>query len=123
MSRRTLPVVDRAPHMSRLHQVPYVFALHTPRASTIGLVLGAIPIFAALFGLVLGTERPSNRFWVAAAVSFLGVGLVAVGSRSELSTSLRGIVLGLCTAATWAAYSVVVAPLMHTYSPSRMSAV
>jgi len=123
VSRRDLPLLALAAAMLWLNQLSFVFALNTTTASTIGLVLGAIPIFAALFGLVLGTERPSNRFWVAAAVSFLGVGLVAVGSRSELSTSLRGIVLGLCTAATWAAYSVVVAPLMRTYSPSRMSAV
>jgi len=34
-----------------------------------------------------------------------------------------GIVLGLTTGATWAVYSVTVAPLMSTYSPSRVSAV
>src|SRR5437773_1942976 len=34
-----------------------------------------------------------------------------------------GIALGLCTAATGAAYSVVDAPLVPTYPPSRMSAV
>jgi drug/metabolite transporter (DMT)-like permease len=34
-----------------------------------------------------------------------------------------GIVLGLGICATWAAYSVAVAPLMQTYSPSRVSAV
>ena len=53
----------------------------------------------------------------------MGVGLVAAGSGGALSTDLVGILLGVATAATWAAYSVVVAPLMRTYSPSRMSAV
>src|SRR6266508_3277365 len=106
-----------------LNQVSFVFALDVTTASTIGLVLGAIPVFAALFGLALGTERPTRRFWVAALFSFLGVGLVAAGSGGELSSDLRGILLGLSTAATWAAYSVVVGPLMRTYSPSRMSAV
>ena len=106
-----------------LNQVCFVLALDKTTASTIGLILGAIPIFAALFGLALGRERLSRRFWLGAAVSFLGVGLVAVGSGSEVSGGYVGIVLGLGICATWAAYSVAVAPLMQTYSPSRVSAV
>src|SRR6266508_434165 len=123
VERRHLPVFGLAALTLWLNQVSFVFALDVTTASTIGLVLGAIPVFAALFGLALGTERPTRRFWVAALFSFLGVGLVAAGSGGELSSDLRGILLGLSTAATWAAYSVVVGPLMRTYSPSRMSAV
>ena len=91
-----------------LNQVCFVLALDATSASTIGLLIGTIPIFAALFGLALGRERLHARFWAAAVVSFLGVALVA---------------LGIVTAATWAAYSVAVAPLMKTYSPFRVSAV
>jgi drug/metabolite transporter (DMT)-like permease len=123
VERRHLPLLGLAAVTLWLNQISFVFALDTTTASTIGLVLGAIPIFAAVFGLVLGTERPTSRFWIAALVSFLGVGLVAAGSGGELSSNLRGILLGLSTAATWAAYSVVVGPLMRTYSPSQMSAV
>ena len=36
---------------------------------------------------------------------------------------VRGVLLGLATSATWAAYSVAITPLMQTYSPSRVSAV
>jgi drug/metabolite transporter (DMT)-like permease len=123
VERRHVPLLALAAVTLWLNQLSFVFALDVTTASTIGLVLGAIPIFAALFGLALGTERPTTRFWVAAAVSFVGVGLVAAGSGGELSSDLWGILLGLSTAATWAAYSVTVAPLMRTYSPSRMSAV
>jgi drug/metabolite transporter (DMT)-like permease len=123
MERRHVPLLALAAVTLWLNQLSFVFALDVTTASTIGLVLGAIPIFAALFGLALGTERPTTRFWVAATVSFVGVGLVAAGSGGELSSDLWGILFGLSTAATWAAYSVTVAPLMRTYSPSRMSAV
>jgi drug/metabolite transporter (DMT)-like permease len=123
VERRHLPILGLAAGTLFLNQLSFVFALDVTTASTIGLVLGAIPIFAALFGLALGTERPTPRFWLAALVSFLGVGLVAAGTGGELSASLGGILLGLSTAATWAAYSVTVGPLMRTYSPSRMSAV
>ena len=106
-----------------LNQLSFVFALDLTTASTIGLVLGAIPIFAALFGLALGTERPTSRFWIAAGMSAVGVGLVAAGAGGELGNDAWGILLGLSTAATWAAYSVTVGPLMHSYSPSRTSAI
>src|SRR5919204_924506 len=123
VERRHLPLLALAAATLWLNQLCFVFALDVTTASTIGLLLGAIPIFAGLFGLVLGTERATGRFWSAAGVSFAGVALVAIGSRGAISGDARGIVLGLATAATWAAYSVVAGPLMRTYSPSRMSAV
>src|SRR5712691_1469365 len=113
VERRHLPLLALAAVLLWLNQLTFVFALDITTASTIGLVLGAIPIFAALFGLFLGTERPSRRFWLAASVSAVGVALVAAGSSGELGHDLGGILLGLATAATWAAYSVTVAPLMH----------
>jgi drug/metabolite transporter (DMT)-like permease len=121
--RRHLPLLALAAVTLALNQLCFVFALDVTTASTIGLLLGAIPIFAGLFGLLLATERPTGRFWAAASISFVGVALVAIGSGGEISSNARGIVLGLATAATWAAYSVVVGPLMRTYSPTRMSAV
>ena len=123
VERRHVPILVLAAGMLFLNQLSFVFALDITTASTIGLVLGAIPIFTALFGLALGTERPSGRFWIAAAMSALGVGLVALGAGGEVGNDLWGILLGLATAATWAAYSVMVGPLMRSYSPSRMSAV
>ena len=106
-----------------VNQVCFVFALDLTAASTVGILLGAIPVFTGLFGLALGTERATGRFWMAAAVSFAGVALVALGAAGEVSASLTGVVLGIATAATWAAYSVVFAPLTKTYSVVRISAV
>jgi drug/metabolite transporter (DMT)-like permease len=123
IQRRHLPIVALAAVILWLNQLSFIFALDLTTASTIGLLLGAIPIFTALFGLALGTERPSPRFWLAAAISAVGVGLVALGASGEVSASRVGILLGLSTGATWAAYSVTVAPLMRTYSPSRVSAI
>ncbi len=122
VERRHLPLIALAVVALWLNQMSFVFALDRATASTTGLLLGAIPIFAALLGLALGTERPTRRFWLAAAISFAGVGLVAAGSGGDVSGGALGILLGLTTGATWAAYSVVVAPLMSTYSPSRVSA-
>jgi len=106
-----------------LNQISFVYALEKTSASTIALILGATPIFAALIGLSLGLERLSRRFWIAATISFAGVGFVALGSSGGVSGDVRGDLLGIATAATWAGYSVAIAPLMQRYSASQISAV
>ncbi len=106
-----------------LNQIGFVYALDKASASVLGLILGATPIFAALAGLVFGTEKLSSRFWSGALLSFAGVGLVALGAGGRLSGDLGGVVLGVLTAATWAGYSILVAQLMRRYSATRISAV
>ena len=106
-----------------LNQIGFVYALKTTSASVIALILAATPIFAALIGLAFGTERLPRRFWLGAALSFVGVGLVALGAGGELGGDAAGILFGILTAATWAVYSILVTPLMQRYSPSRISAV
>jgi drug/metabolite transporter (DMT)-like permease len=123
IARRDLPLVFLAALLILLNQLAFVYALDRTSASTIALVLGSTPAFAALIGLALGLERMSRRFWLAACVSFAGVGLVALGAGGEVEGGLPGVLLGVATAATWAAYSVAVTPLMQRYSASRVSAV
>jgi drug/metabolite transporter (DMT)-like permease len=105
-----------------LNQLSYVYAIKFTNASTTALIIGTIPIFTALIAFAIGLERVSRWFWVAAVVSFAGVALVALGS-GGVSGDLKGDLLGVATAATWAAYSVAIAPLMRRYSPYRISAI
>jgi drug/metabolite transporter (DMT)-like permease len=105
-----------------LNQIAFVYALRTTTASTAALIMGVLPIFTALIAWGVGLERLSRRFLLAGAVSFGGVALVALGSGGRLSANLRGDLLVLATAATWAGYSVAIAPLMRSYSPFKISA-
>ena len=123
IARRDWWLVALAAVLLFLNQVSFVYALERTTAATVGLILGSLPIFAGLIGLAVGLERLPGRFWLAATVSFAGVALVAVGSGNDLSGSLGGDLLGVATAATWAGYSVAIAPLMARYSPLRISAV
>jgi drug/metabolite transporter (DMT)-like permease len=123
IGRRDVPLVVAAAAVLYVNQIGFVYALDTTSASVLALILGATPIFAALAGLALGTETLPSRFWAGAILSFSGVALVAVGSGGELSGDLGGVLLGILTAATWAAYSMLVTPLMRTYSASRISSV
>src|SRR5207253_9455659 len=63
-------------------------SLEFSNASTIALILGATPIFTALIAFAIGLERLHGRFWVAAAVSFAGVALIALG-KDRKSTRLN----------------------------------
>ena len=123
IARRDLAMVVAAAVALWVNQIGFVYALKTTSASVIALILAATPIFAALIGLAFGIERLPRRFWVGAALSFAGVGLVAVGAGGELGGDVRGIMFGILTAATWAVYSILITPLMRSYSPSRISAV
>lgn len=123
VERRHLPGFLAAGLALWLNQTSFAYGLSTTSASVIGLLLGATPIFAALIGVALGLEVLSPRFWVGAALSFLGVGLVAVGTGAELSGDLVGVGWGLLAAATWAVYTVLISPLMRRYSASHISAI
>ena len=103
-----------------LNQLCFVISVHETSASTVALILGALPIFTGLIASVFGIERLSGRFWVAAAVAFAGVGFVAAGS-GGFSGNVGGDVLALGTTISWAGYAVVVAPLMRRYSPFLIS--
>jgi drug/metabolite transporter (DMT)-like permease len=121
--RPQLLQVGAAAFVLVLNQVCFVYALKLTTATTVALILGTMPVFAALFGSLAGLERMTSRFWLAAGVSFGGVALVAVASGGDLSGDLAGVLVAVGVSASWAAYSVAIAPLMRTYSPYRISAV
>jgi drug/metabolite transporter (DMT)-like permease len=106
-----------------LNQMCFVYSVDLANASTTALVFGTLPIFVALIARLAGTEHLHLRHWIAVGVSFAGVALVAGGAGGGLSGSVGGILLGLGAAATWAAYSVALGPLLRRYSPYRLSAV
>jgi drug/metabolite transporter (DMT)-like permease len=125
-SRRGWLLLGTAILVLSVNQVCFVYALKFTTATTVALVLGSTPIFAALFSAVAGVERITSRVFIAAVASFGGVALVAVGAEggaTRLSADLKGVLLALGMSATWAAYSVALAPLMRRYSPYRISAI
>jgi drug/metabolite transporter (DMT)-like permease len=116
-------LVAIAATMLFLNQLSFVYSVKLTTASTVALILGSTPIFVALFARLVGLEQVTSTFWIAAAISFVGVGLVAAGASSGFSSDLLGDLIAVATAATWAGYSVAIAPLMRRYSPYRISAV
>jgi drug/metabolite transporter (DMT)-like permease len=120
---QTLLLVGLAAVFLLINQLAFVYALKLGTATTVALILGTTPIFAAIFSSLTGLERLSGRFWIATAIGFAGVALVALGAGGDLSADLGGDLLAIVLAMSWAAYSVTIAPLMRRYSPYRISAV
>jgi len=123
IARRDAAMIAFGTAVLFVNQLSFVYALRFTTATTVALIFGTLPIFTALFARGSGVEHLPLRLWVAAGLSFAGVALVALGSGGNLSANLKGDVLALVGAATWAAYSVTIGPLMRRYSPFRLSAV
>jgi drug/metabolite transporter (DMT)-like permease len=123
IARGQLPLMALCVALLFANQLSFVYALKFTSATTVALLFGTLPIFTAILARGSGVEQLSTRFWVAALLSFAGVALVAIGSGGSVSANLKGDVLAVTGALTWAGYSVAIAPLMRRYSPFRLSAV
>jgi drug/metabolite transporter (DMT)-like permease len=121
--RRSLLLTGAASVFLLVNQFSFVYALKLGSATTVALILGTTPIFAAIVSSLIGLERLTGRFWLATAIGFGGVALVALGSGGNLSSDLGGDLLAIALSISWALYSVTIAPLMRSYSPYRISAV
>jgi drug/metabolite transporter (DMT)-like permease len=104
------------------NQLCFVYSVDKTSAATVTLFLATTPIFIGVLASSVGLERMGQAFWMATIVSIVGVAFVASGS-GGFSGHVAGDGLGLLTAATWAAYSVAITPLMRRYSPFRISSI
>jgi len=105
-----------------LNQLTFTYAVDYTAAANVALILAAAPAFAAVFAVMLGHERVRPAHWLALGVSLVGVGLVVVGGSDLAGFSLRGDLLAVGSALTWAAYTVMLRPLLGRYSAIRISA-
>jgi drug/metabolite transporter (DMT)-like permease len=120
IARSDVKLVLLAALLIYLNQLCFVYGVDKSTASIAALLLGTTPIWIAILATSIGFERLQRSFWAAAALSFVGVGLVATGN-GGLSARGIGILLALLTAMTWACYSMTIAPLLRRYSPFRIS--
>lgn len=107
-----------------LNQACFVGALHAASAAGTALLVGTVPIWGAVLTTFVGRERVSRGHWVAVAAGMLGVVLIVRGGPSEAG-AIAGVswgeLLALGTAVSWAAYSVLIRPLMERYSALQLS--
>jgi drug/metabolite transporter (DMT)-like permease len=123
LRRRDVPLIVGAAIVGIfLNQVAFVYGTKLTTAATVALIFGTMPILTALLARAARIEQLESRFWLGAATCFGGVVLVAAGATGGIAGHLWGYLLVLIGAATWATYSVAIAPLMRRYTASRLSA-
>src|SRR5689334_14815760 len=120
IARSDLWLVGVAALMIFVNQLCFVYGVKLAHASTVALLLGTTPIFIGLIALAFRLEHLPVTFWIGAVITFVGVGLIAVANGS-VGSSLKGTLIAIATAFTWACYSTAIAPLMRRYSPYRIS--
>src|SRR5438552_3648069 len=70
VSRRSVPLLLVAGAVGiLLNQLTYMYAVKLTTATTVALILGVTPIFAALVAFAVGLERLSRTFWIASVIS------------------------------------------------------
>jgi drug/metabolite transporter (DMT)-like permease len=97
------------------NQIGFAYSFHLATASTIALLFGTLPIFAGIYSRIAGIDGMSSRRWLAAAISFSGVGMVAIGVHGTPSGHVEGILISLAAPATFALYSIGLTPYVHRY--------
>ncbi len=129
--RRNGPPVDRA-DWSRIVvlsvvwvAVPftlYPIAEQHINSAVTGLLTGATPFFAGIFGAAYFHRTPGNLQKLAMAVGFAGVALISGGSSTGGGTALLGVVLVLAATACYGYAANLAAPLQHRYGSVSLMA-
>ncbi len=102
-----LPVAMLALVGHLLFQVSFVFGLDGTLAGNAAVLLSTSPVFVIAISLATGRERFSGPVLAGTAATLAGmVVLVAQGPGELGASSLRGDLLVLAAAATWAVYTV-----------------
>ncbi len=107
-----------------INQFAFVNALSQTTAVNVALLIGTIALWTSVIAVAAGQERLDARHWIGVLVGFGGVALiVAGGAPGGLGGgSLVGDLYAVGVAVSWAAYSVLIRPLMSRYSALELSA-
>ena len=96
------------------------FGEQTVSAGPASFIINVNPIITAALAMMVLGERFSGRAWLGTAVSFAGIGLIALGEGDDLRIDLGALLIlgsAFCTSTT-----VVQKPLFARHKPLTVSA-
>ena len=100
------------------YQVLFIYGLDGTRAGNAALLMATVPVWALLLAAVTREGTLDRTVWVGVLLTVAGVGLMVVGGGGGVGiegVSLRGDLLMLLAAMSWAAYTVGSRPLSLRY--------
>ncbi|MCS6903231.1 MAG: DMT family transporter [Candidatus Bipolaricaulota bacterium] len=112
-----------------LYQALFVTGLDLTTSGVSSLLIGTIPLWAALLAVLLRWETITARTWLGIVIAFAGIVLVTLGTPARdqnhqilAKDPLLGNALTLLAALCWAGYTVLQKSVLERYSPLRISA-
>lgn len=108
-----------------VHQALFINGIARTRANNTSLILATVPIFVALIGTFLRSEKLHGRNWIGILLSFPGIFLLVAGGGESIAMSsqtLVGDLLVLCATVLWAVYTTFSKGLIQRNSVLRVTA-
>jgi drug/metabolite transporter (DMT)-like permease len=103
-----------------VNQTALILAAHFMAATTVALFFGTYPIWVALLSQFTEVKDVDRWTLLAAAVSTVGVSIVAVGGHGSVSVSALGLFFALLGPISLAVFSVAMTPMLKRHSPVQM---
>ena len=103
-----------------VYHVLLAFGETTVTAASASFIIGAVPIFTGLLAIITLKETIHGRQWAGIAISFGGIGLIALGERGHLQIE-GGALLILLAAFCTSIYFVIQKRLLRYYSPLEVT--
>ena len=100
-----------------IYQLCFMGGLSRTTVSNSSLILGTSPVAVAMLTSAVGHERVSRRHWIGAALSVVGIYLLAGRGASLSGQTLVGDLLAMCAVLCWAIYTVAARSLLERHSP------
>jgi drug/metabolite transporter (DMT)-like permease len=121
--RRTFVLLGLGVLGNGIYQMFFISGVALTRAGDAALLIAATPAFIALIGRARGVERIAWKGWIGILLSIAGIGLVSgAAALAQTSAAVRGDLLILCGALSWALYTVLLKPYMNDVDGVKLSA-
>lgn len=92
-----------------VYQSFFIFGVDATLAGNASILLATIPVWTVIFSTLSGHERPGPQVWFGILTTLMGMSLVVLGGGERIGlagANLKGDLLIVGAAATWAAYTV-----------------
>ncbi|HWR39544.1 MAG TPA: DMT family transporter [Patescibacteria group bacterium] len=108
-----------------LYNILWTCGIHRTTAANAALLISTSPILTGLYSLAAGQEKVHSGLWAGTFLAFGGVCLIISSTPgtefSFDSTAFTGNFLVLCGSALFSLYAVIAKPLLHHYSPVKLT--
>jgi drug/metabolite transporter (DMT)-like permease len=99
------------------YQLAFIIGLDHTTAGSAALIMGAAPLWTALFARLLGTERLPVAAWSALGATFAGTVVVVLGGSTVAGGTLFGNGVMLASAVVWGGYTALNKRVVDAVSP------